>query len=277
MKIISKLGLAILLLLAFAPGVNAQKKEKKIPFTVANRYFVSNEVKDGINVFPRITTREEYDKLFGMATVMGKNGAPTPIDFSKQYVIAVIDEITNKNVTLSAEKLTIRNNSITFTFRKEVSGETPHTYFRHCLIIIVDKKYEGEIVVRDTDETEYIPYHFGNRYFVNNTVEKGTFSHPKITTREEFDNLFGMAAVMGENGLPTPIDFSRQYVIALINESTEDPVEYTIKSLKKNDGTITLEYTKKGGETAGDGYRYCFILIVDKKYDSDVKISTGNN
>lgn len=271
MRTINKLGVLALLCIGFTTTAFAQKKAKKVPFTVANRYFVSNEVQDGINVFPKITSREEYDRLFGMATVMGKDGTPTPIDFSRQYVIAVIDGITNKNVRLSAEKLVLRDSVITFTFKKEVNGENPHTYFRHCLIIIVDKKYEGEVVIRDTEENEYIPYTFANRYFVKSNVEEGTFTHPKITSQEALESLFGMAAVMGEGGLPTPIDFDHQYAIAFINESTEDIVDFTVKSLKKSNNTITLEYTKSGG-TAGKAYRYCFIVIVDKKYEGEVKI-----
>ena len=39
--------------------------------------------------YPKITTEEEFNKLFGMATIMGKDGKPTAIDFTKQFVLGV--------------------------------------------------------------------------------------------------------------------------------------------------------------------------------------------
>lgn len=267
------IALIAIICLGFSTMADAQKT-KKIPYKVANRYFVNNSVKDGLQAFPKITSEEEFNKLFGMAAVMGKNGTPTNIDFSKQYVIAIIDEITNKSVKLTAESLTQNKENITFTYEKQEGKDAGSAYFRHCLIIIVDKKYDGNVTIKNTDNEEIIPYIPGHRFFVNNTVEEGLLLKTKITSQEEFDKYFGLAAVMGEGGLPTHIDFSRQYVIAVINPSADNIAETTVNNLTKKDGIITLTYTTDNLEP-GDSYRTCFLVVVDNQYTGEVQIISG--
>lgn len=253
---------------------NKKEKQAQVSYTVANRYFVNNTVPDGAFVVPKITTQEAFDQLFGMAPVMGENGMPTPIDFEKQYVIAVVDAVINKSVNLSAKSLTEKNGVLTLTYEKIEGQEVSSAYFRHCLIVIVDKKHTGNVEVKNTKGEQLIPYIIGNRYFVNNSVKPGTFT-PEITTQEAFDQLFGMAPIMGENGMPTLIDFSTQYVIGIINESTNDEVELTVSNLIKKNGEIILTYHKKGGVSPGENVRYCMVVIVDKKYSGKVKVEAG--
>lgn len=64
-----------------------------IPYVVMNNYFLKNNVV-GIS-YPLITKQEEFSGLFGMAAVMGKDGAPTSVDFSKESVIAIVLPETN--------------------------------------------------------------------------------------------------------------------------------------------------------------------------------------
>jgi hypothetical protein len=44
---------------------------------------------------PVVTSQEAFDSLYHAAAVMGKDGAPTAIDFSKQFVIGVVLPLTN--------------------------------------------------------------------------------------------------------------------------------------------------------------------------------------
>ena len=64
-----------------------------------------------------------------------------------------------------------------------------------------------------------IPYIVANRYFLKNGVE--TLPPQKITNQKDFDSYFGTAAVMGENGNPTDINFSTQYAISLTRPETD--------------------------------------------------------
>jgi hypothetical protein len=118
--------------------------EQDIPFTMANRYFVNNTYNDGDLMNPKITTPEQFKKIFGMATVMGPNGKPTAIDFSRQYVVAVIGKLTNRNTSINMNSLKQKDNLISLAY-KVTEGEKGSVTIRPALLIIVDNKYQGEI------------------------------------------------------------------------------------------------------------------------------------
>ena len=274
MKNWEKISLMMALFAGISFGASAEtmkSKGKKVPYTIAQRYFVKNTVADGTFFYPKITSQEAFDELFGMAAVMGKDGTPTSIDFSKQYVIAVIDGITNATVQLEAKSLVKTEGTITLTYNRTEVGKSASASFRHCLILIVDKKYDGNVIIENTNKQQGIPFQIAKRYFVNNTVENGEFFYPAITSGEEFEKLFGMATVMGKDGTPTPVDFSRQFVIAVVNPETHSLVDFEVKSLLKKDGVITLNYRKTGTDSnKGATFRSCLILIVDKTYQGKV-------
>ncbi len=245
------------------------QKSKKVAYTLAQNYFVKNTVRDGVFVFPKITSQKDFDKLFGMAPIAGKNGQPTAIDFSKQYVIAVVDDLSYTYEGLDPVSLTKMENQLTFTFSKTDVSEGS-AKFRRCLVIIVDNSNEGEVIIKDNNGNEYIPYTLANRYFVKNTIDNKEHLLQNITTEDQFNHYFGMATVMGEDGQPTPIDFTKQFVIAVISESSEDEVNYAFNVTKKGN-TTSVNYRTEGGKP-GDTYRYCAILIVDKKYENKIEI-----
>lgn len=122
---------------------------KDVPCRIADRYFVSNKV-DSIPMRP-ITTQDDFDSLFGMATVMGENGKPTAIDFSNEYVLAVSIPATNRNTSLEFESLKQDNvGNMVFAYRR-VDGEEMSYTIRPLLMIVVDKKYQGDIVFQEKD------------------------------------------------------------------------------------------------------------------------------
>ena len=69
-----------------AAPVESEENSNEVAFEVAKNYFFKNDHE--IPASPKITTAEEFGKLFGMATTMGKDGKPTEIDFTKQFVLA---------------------------------------------------------------------------------------------------------------------------------------------------------------------------------------------
>lgn len=129
-------------------SVTTVEQTSGIAYTVANRYFLKNTVKEIPS--PKITTQEEFDSLFGMATVMGPDGRPTEIDFSKQYVIAVSKPETDIDTELAPVGL--QKNAagdVVFTY-KVTTGEKRSYTIVPCLIIIVDKAYDGNVVLNET-------------------------------------------------------------------------------------------------------------------------------
>ena len=130
-----------------AAADSTEMESISIPFTVADRYFVNNTVTTIES--PKITFREEFDNLFGMAATMAENGQPTPIDFTKQFVIAVIKPESNLETTLTPISLqTDGNHKVVFTYRFEQGREMSYTT-KPCLLIVVDKEATGEVVLNE--------------------------------------------------------------------------------------------------------------------------------
>ena len=74
--------ISLLILSSCKTGITQNNIQSDIPYIVAERYFLKNNVSDISE--PKITTQKEFDELFGAAAVMGKNGMPTKIDFAKE-------------------------------------------------------------------------------------------------------------------------------------------------------------------------------------------------
>lgn len=116
-----------------------------------------------------------------------------------------------------------------------------------------------------------IPFREASHYFVRNDVK--SYTSRKIETEEEFFEIFGMAAVMGPDGLPTEIDFNSQYVIAIILPPTNK--DAVIQPLRFTKGK-TLDFTyrvKRGKSPRSYSFVPYYIAIVDKKYNGDVTIT----
>lgn len=150
MKSIKELALvsmfAILTLLsASCASIKNDTGEKAVAYIVANHYFVNNGIDRPIQ--EKIDNAETFNRLFGMAAVMGKNGEPTKIDFSKQFVIAVSDGVTNQLTNYEPVSLVKETGHISFTY-KIVKGKHTDYAIRPLLLIVVDKKWDMNVVFK---------------------------------------------------------------------------------------------------------------------------------
>lgn len=111
-----------------------------VPYRIAQRYFVRNDV---VGLPPvLITTDEEFERNFGMATAMGPDGRPTEIDFKKDFVICVALEPTDVATSLSVRSVT-RNDAGQLVVRYEVKrGDTTSYTTQPFVLLIMDKKFE---------------------------------------------------------------------------------------------------------------------------------------
>jgi len=119
-----------------------------------------------------------------------------------------------------------------------------------------------------TNENQ-IPYKIAKNYFVNNTYRSNSLQEKKINNANTFNEIFGMATVMGENGKPTAIDFSKEFVIALIGEVSENEISYTPISLKEKDGQLSFEYAIHTKQASGALMQSSLIMIVDRQFEKD--------
>ncbi len=71
-----------------------------VKFTEVHNYFYRNDAPVGEHLL-KLTSQEEFDRYFGAAAFMGKDGEPTKIDFSQEFVIAKVLSETNLGTEIS--------------------------------------------------------------------------------------------------------------------------------------------------------------------------------
>lgn len=132
--------LTFLILFFGAISLLSARKSEKVPFILAQNYFVRNDFPDNDLQMKRITSAEQLDAIFGTATRMGENGKPTTIDFSKSFAIAIINRVTNDIKSVDINSLTFGNNTLNigyFISKSDIKSFSS----RNFSLIIVDKKY----------------------------------------------------------------------------------------------------------------------------------------
>ncbi|MCF3108266.1 hypothetical protein LL912_05700 [Niabella sp. CC-SYL272] len=115
-----------------------------------------------------------------------------------------------------------------------------------------------------------IPFTRATHYFVRNDFREGQLEDSRITTKARFDSIFGTAATMGRDGQPTPIDFTKQDVIAVIDSVSDNAVSYENLSLRKDGGYLALSYDLTKGAKQSFSTRPFLLLVIDKKYKQTV-------
>lgn len=120
--------------------------------------------------------------------------------------------------------------------------------------------------------TQNVKYVVANHYFVNNDVDDNIRLF-KVTDRATLDKYFGMAAVMGKNGEPTKIDFSKEFAIGVTMPVSDGGTEINPVEIKRTgDKELTLYYSVKKGTNSSYSVKPMFLVKVDNKYkDFDIK------
>ena len=114
----------------------ACKSHNEIPFYEAKNYFVRNDIQNSVPV--KFENEKDFKEYFGMAAVMGKDGMPTSIDFTKQYVIAVTLPETDTETDINLVSLKKDTNSDIILTYKDTKIQlfvlpAPRTYLKHSL------------------------------------------------------------------------------------------------------------------------------------------------
>lgn len=133
----------ILLILASLMAIASCKGSSEVPFTELDHYFFKNgqDIPDNT----KIDTEEEFSSLFGFASVMGENGQPTPVDWDKEFVIAVVNPVTDFATELTPVSLSLEDGELVFTYSETV-GEKQSWSMQPVLLVKVDRKDEHETV-----------------------------------------------------------------------------------------------------------------------------------
>ncbi len=135
------------LLLACNSGKTKQNTEDagtNVEYKIAKNYFIKNDVDGAIP--DKITAQSEFEKYFGMAATMDPEGTPTPIDFSKEYVIVADYGVTVRDVILNPASLTLKEGVLNLEYKAE-EGEEQGFTSRPFLLIVVANATQGEVTL----------------------------------------------------------------------------------------------------------------------------------
>lgn len=108
-----------------------------------------------------------------------------------------------------------------------------------------------------------------NNYYVNNYMKSGTHKLV-IHNKQDFESVFGAAAVMGRNGQPTSIDFRHQFVIAVILPETNRQTQIETVMVNRVGDRLYYSYIIREGHMTSYTTRPFAAVVVDRNEPSDV-------
>ena len=167
--------------------------------------------------------------------------------------------------------------ALTFGRACSRSAKLKHVWLCSCLLtaLVACGNKQVAAPAEGNGASNEAAFKVAKNYFFNNGQEIP--SSPKITTAEEFEKLFGVATTMGErrrvsdgtsgmDGKPTPIDFTKQFVLAIIMPVTNLSTEITPLRLEEQGDTLYYFYDAKPGEAQSYSTQPISLVILDKKY-----------
>lgn len=133
---------AVMMLLATVATAEAAKKDGgTVAYTVLRNYFHNNDAP--MPQSPLITTQKEFDAQFGMAAFMGKDGQPTPVNFRRQAVLAIVLPVTDKATDIDSVSVTVTGkNELTLAYTVHEGVERSFS-IQPIQLMAIDKRYRG--------------------------------------------------------------------------------------------------------------------------------------
>ena len=126
----------------------------------------------------------------------------------------------------------------------------------------------GLLSCKKEPETISVPFEKLDHYFA--TVEVSSPTTRKIMDQETFDGMFGAAFSMGNT--QAPLDFTKEFVIAVVNPTTDEITKLNPVSLVKEKGSLVYTYSEQIGEKTESTRRPSLIIRVDKQYDAPLQV-----
>lgn len=117
----------------------------EVPFIRLQNYFLKNiPYNREVSELQLVVIKNELDfhARFGMTTTMGVEGKPTEIDFSKDFVIALIDKVTDISGVIDVNVLKLKDNRVLELSYKSSLGEKQSYSTQRFVAIAIDKEFE---------------------------------------------------------------------------------------------------------------------------------------
>lgn len=107
------------------PLRQAKKGAKEVPFVTLKNYYVRNDIDCSKPQQVILDSKEKFETFFGPAAIMG--GAPTDINWEKQFVIAILLPETNRPTMVTPMKVKESPGNIIFYYQVNTGHKTSHT------------------------------------------------------------------------------------------------------------------------------------------------------
>lgn len=121
------------------PSFSKTTTVEKVPYRIANNYFVKSSLNFPEITTLKISTEDEFEKYFGKAYYMGNNGTPTKIDFGQEFVLAVIHPETDLETNIEINKIEKIDKNLKFYYT--VKQRNKNTYTTKPVLIAVIKDF----------------------------------------------------------------------------------------------------------------------------------------
>ena len=116
----------------------------EVAFEVAKNYFFKNNQE--IPASPKITSEEQFHQLFGMATTMGKDGKPTAIDFTRQFVLAIVLPVTDLETEITPVKVEAKGDSLFYTYEVKTGAKQSYS-IQPISLIVLNKEFSNKEII----------------------------------------------------------------------------------------------------------------------------------
>ena len=121
---------------------NKAPESISVPFEEVEHFYSIDNVSS--TVTRKIMDEATFDSMFGAAFTM--EAQQTPLDFTKEFVIAVVNPATDEKTTLTPVSLVKENDNLIFTYSEQIGEKVTYTS-KPSLIIRVDKQYDAPLQV----------------------------------------------------------------------------------------------------------------------------------
>lgn len=118
MNNLKTLFLCLLALVSFLPAEAVKESTDAVVLRELHNYYHNRGAQ--IPSAPLVTTKDEFDKQFGEAAVMTKNGQPSAVNFRREVVLAIVLPETNRATEIDSVEL-----------RKTAKGQLALSYAVH--------------------------------------------------------------------------------------------------------------------------------------------------
>lgn len=110
---------------AKSPYQLAKKGAKSVPFTTLEHYYVRNNAASNHVQRLILDTKEDFEAYFGEGAVMG--GMPTDINWRRQYVIALLLPVTNKQTMITPKEVKQSPGNVILYYQVNTGRKTQYT------------------------------------------------------------------------------------------------------------------------------------------------------